>query len=115
MLELTKKANRVAITTSHIRSIEATLCRAKSLGHEDALFVNKMGCSQTSNFKGDSTKGESQGWKSQGIVCHGCGEKGHIKPKCRNRNKWSSYAEGKMENVDENVATTELTPAANTE
>jgi len=72
----------------------------------------KKGRGRTS--KGDGTKVESRGQKSQGIVGDGCGEKGHIKPKCRNKDKWASYAENKSK-VDANLASTELTPAANTE
>ena len=47
-------------------------------------------------------------------MCHGCAEKGHIKPKCRNKDKWASYAEKKSK-VDANLASTELTPASYTE
>ena len=107
-LGLTEKADTVANITSHLLSFEATLRRAKGLSPDAALFVTKKGRGRTS--KGDGTKGQ----KSQGIVCHGCGEKGHIKPKCRNKDKWASYAEKKSK-VDANLASTELTPAANTE
>jgi hypothetical protein len=60
-------------------------------------------------------KSECYGQKRQGIVCHGCGEKGHIKPKCRNKDKWASYAAEKKSKVDANLSSTELTLAANTE
>jgi len=53
--------------------------------------------------------------KSQGIGCHGCGVKGHTKPKCRNKEKWALYNAKKKSKVDVNLASTELTPAANTE
>jgi hypothetical protein len=46
---------------------------------------------------------------------HGCGEKGHIKPKCWNKDKRASYAAEKKSKVDANLASTELTAAANTE
>jgi len=111
-LELTQKADMVAIITSHLLSFAATIRRAKGLSPDAALFVTKKGPGRTS--KGDGTKGDSRGQKSQGSLCHGCGEKGHIKPKCRNKDKWASYAEKKSK-VDANLASTEWTPAANTE
>jgi len=113
-LGLTQKADTVANITSHLLSFEATLRKTKGLSPDTALFVAKKGSGRTSNTKGDGTKGESQGQKSQGIMCHGCGEKGHIEPKCRNKDKWASYAEKKSK-VDVNLASTELTTAANTE
>jgi len=48
-------------------------------------------------------------------MCHGCGEKAHIKAKCRNKDKSALYAAEKKSKVDANLASTELTPAANTE
>jgi len=99
--------------TSHLLLFEATLRRAKGLSPDAALFVTRKGHSQTSN--GDGMKGESRSQKSQGIVCHGCGEMAHIKPKCRNKDKWASYAAEKMSKVDADLASTELTPAPNTE
>jgi hypothetical protein len=41
--------------------------------------------------------------------------KGHIKPKCRNKDKWASYAAEMKEKVDANLALTELPLAANNE
>jgi len=111
-LKLTEKADTVANITSYLLSFEATLHRAKGLSPDAALFITKKGHGRTS--KGVGTKGESRDQKSQGIMCHGCGEKGHIKPKCRNKDKWASYAE-KKSTVDANLASTELTPAENTE
>ena len=108
-LELTERADTVANITSHLLSSEATLRRAKGLSPDAPSFVTKKGRGRTSN-----TKGASRGQKSHGIMCHGCGEKGHNKPKCRNKDKWASYAEKKSK-VDANLASTELTPAANTE
>jgi len=108
-LKLTEKADKVANITSHLQLFEATRCSTKGLSPDTALFVMKKGHGPTSN-----TKGESRSQKSQGIMCHGCGEKGYIQPKCRNKDKWASYAEKKSK-VDANLASTELTPAANTE
>jgi len=69
-LELTKKADMVAIITSHLPSFEATLRRAKGLSPDAKLFLKKMGRGGTS--KGNGSKSESRGQKSQSIVCHGC-------------------------------------------
>jgi len=80
-LELNEKADSVANNTSHLLSFEATLRRAKGLSLDAALFVTKKDRGRTS--KGDGTKG----LKSQGIMCHGCGETAHIKLKCRNKDK----------------------------
>jgi len=75
----------------------------------------KKGSGRTSNSKRDGTKGECRGQKGQGIVCHGCGEKRHIKPKCRSKYNRASYAAKKKSKVDGNLVSTELTLAANTE
>jgi len=48
-------------------------------------------------------------------MSHECGEIGHIKLKCRNKDKWASYAAEKKSKVVVNLASTELTPAANTQ
>jgi len=111
-LKLTEKADTVEIITSHLLSFEATPRRARGLSPNATLFVTKKSRGRTS--KGDDTKGYSRGERSQGIVCHGCGEKEHIKLKCRNKDKWAAYAEKKSK-VDANLASTELTPAANAE
>jgi hypothetical protein len=79
-LELSEKADTVANITSHLLSFEATLRRALGLSPDAALFVTTKSRGRPS--KGDGTKCESRGQKSQGIMFHGCGEKGHIKPKC---------------------------------
>jgi hypothetical protein len=107
-LELTKQADTVPNITFQLRSFEHTLRRAKGLSHDAALFVTKKGGGRTS--MGDCTKGECRGQKSQGIMCHGRGEKGHIKPKCRNKDQWAPYGEKKSK-VDGNLTSTELTPA----
>jgi len=112
-LELTEKADTVANITSNLLSFEATLRIGNGLSPYAGLFVMKKGCGRTS--KGDSTNGERRSQKCQGIVCHGCGEKGHIQPKCRNMDKWASYAAEKKSKVNANLASTEWTPAANTE
>jgi len=111
-LDLTENTDTVANIISHLLSFKATLRSAKGLSPDAALFVTKNGLGRTTQV--DGTKGENRGQKSQGIVCHGCGVNGHIKPKCRNKDMWASYAEMKSK-VDPNFASTELTPAANTE
>ena len=105
----------VANTTSHLLSFEATLLRAHGLSPDAALFVTKEGYGQTSNSKRDGTKGKSRGQSSQGIAYPGCGEKGYIKPKCRNKDQWATYAAEQKSTVDANLASTEFAPAANTE
>ena len=48
-------------------------------------------------------------------MCHGCGEKGHIRPKCQNKDMWVSYAAENKSKVDANLTSTEWTLAANAE
>jgi len=105
-------ADTVGNRILHLVSLDATLRRAKGLSPEGAFFFTKKGCGRTS--KGDGTNGQSLGKKSEGILCHGCGKTGHIKPKCRNKDKLASYVAEKKSKVDANLASTELTPAANT-
>jgi len=113
--ELNKRGDTVGNITSHLLSFEATLRRGPGVTPDTGLFLTKNVRGQTSNSKGDSTNSESRGQKSQGIMCHGCGEKEYITPKCRNKDKWASYAAEKKSRVDTNLPPTELTPADTTE
>jgi hypothetical protein len=78
--ELTEKADTLTNISSHLLSFDATLPRANVLSPDAAFFVTKKARGRTST--GDSTNGASRGQKSHGIVGHGCGDKGHIGPKC---------------------------------
>jgi len=115
MFDPTQKADMVANITSHLLSLEATLRSPTGLAPYATLFVRKKGNSRTSYMMGDGIKGECWGQKSQGIACHGCGKKRHIKQNGQNRDKWASDAAEKKSKVDAIFVSTASTPAANSE
>jgi hypothetical protein len=84
-LELSGNADTTANVIRHFQSFEVTLRRDGGIDPDSALFVTKKG------------RGRQPCQISQmtGIVCYGCGEKGHKITSCQNRDKWA-YGEQKV-------------------
>jgi hypothetical protein len=73
-LQFSGKADTAADIITNLESFEITLRRDKGIAPDAALFMSK---------------------KQKGLMCYGCGEKGHKKPDCPNKDKWASYADEK--------------------
>jgi hypothetical protein len=98
-LQLSGKADTAADIITHLETFEVTLRRDKGIAPDSALFVSKKGRGRHPDTH----------W-NKGFVCYGCGEKGHKKSDCSNRNKWASYANEKSKS-ETKVASAALTSA----
>jgi hypothetical protein len=88
-LELTGKAETPAEIITHLLVFEAKLRRARGLTPDAALFISKKGRAKKSKTSAaNSAQGHASANASRReITCYGCGEKGHFKRNCPNKDK----------------------------
>jgi hypothetical protein len=89
-LELNDKTDTAANITMHLQSFEVSLRRDKGIAPDAPLFGSKRARGKN-NSKGSSvsTYTNSSGQQVK-HTCFSCGEKGHKKVKCPNKDKWAS-------------------------